>query len=156
VNDRRRVLGWLSALLGACAAALAGLPVVGFLLAPLRLRHKGGAIDFDLTRIPADTFAKLQYEYTDNVGYVPMRRTVTLWARRQGDDVIAFSALCTHQNCNVAWDHAGRQFLCPCHDGAFAEDGSVARKPPTRPLQRLEASVHGDTVTIQIPDDFAG
>lgn len=34
-------------------------------------------------------------------------------------DIVAFSVLCTHMGCPVAYDSATREFKCPCHFSAF-------------------------------------
>lgn len=154
--DRRTFLSWISAALGACAATLAGIPVVGFLLAPLRLKHKGGAVDIPLADIPADAFRQVTYRYTDHAGYVPVERAVSMWVRRAGDEVVAFSAVCTHLGCNVGYDAARREFLCPCHAGVFGEDGAVRSGPPPRPLHRFAVEVKGDTVTVVVPENLIG
>ena len=153
---RRTFLSWISGALGACAATLARLPLLGFLLAPLRLKHKGGAIDLPLADLPTDAFRQVTYRYTDTESYVPVERAVSMWVRRAGDDVIAFSAVCTHLACNVGWNSAKREFICPCHAGVFAEDGAVKSGPPPRPLHRFQTEVRGDTVTIVVPEQLIG
>jgi thiosulfate dehydrogenase (quinone) large subunit len=53
----------------------------------------------------------------------------------RGDDgsLVAFSALCTHAGCEVAY-RDGR-LLCPCHGGMFsASTGAVEGGPPPTPL----------------------
>jgi Rieske Fe-S protein len=154
--ERRRFLSWVTGLLGACAAALAGVPVLGFLVAPLRLKHAAGKVGFDLSLVPPDTFRRLDFNFWEQQGYVPMKRTVVLYARRAGDGVVVYSAVCTHAGCPVGWDPAKREFHCPCHGGKFGEDGAVTKGPPTKPLRRLPAAVEGDTVTVDVPPDLIG
>jgi nitrite reductase/ring-hydroxylating ferredoxin subunit len=62
-------------------------------------------------------------------------------------NVVAFSAVCTHQGCTVA--PAGTEFDCPCHGSRFdAATGDVIQGPARNPLATLTASVSGDTVTV--------
>jgi menaquinol-cytochrome c reductase iron-sulfur subunit len=49
----------------------------------------------------------------------------------------------------VRWMPGARLFLCPCHGGAYYEDGSVAAGPPQHPLTRYPARVEGDAVQVQ-------
>ena len=35
------------------------------------------------------------------------------------EDIVAYSALCTHQGCPVAYDPRARTFKCPCHFSIF-------------------------------------
>jgi len=57
---------------------------------------------------------------------------------RSGEtEFAAYSQSCTHLQCPVHYQHAQRQFHCPCHEGFFsAEDGRVLAGPPPRPLPR--------------------
>ena len=62
-------------------------------------------------------------------------------------NVIAVSAVCTHQGCTVA--PKGKEFDCPCHGSRFdASTGDALSGPARDPLKKLTASVSGDTVTV--------
>ena len=39
-------------------------------------------------------------------------------------DIVAFSILCTHRGCPVAYDATARTFKCPCHFSIFDPDKS--------------------------------
>ena len=61
--------------------------------------------------------------------------------------VVAFSAVCTHQGCTVA--PQGKEFDCPCHGSRFdATTGDVLGGPARDPLPKLKAQVSGDSVTV--------
>jgi Rieske Fe-S protein len=61
---------------------------------------------------------------------------------RAVDGVIAYSAICTHQNCPVsAWHPEDQVFICPCHEsrydprnGARVVSGPARRALPALPL----------------------
>lgn len=56
--------------------------------------------------------------------------------------VIAFSAICTHLGCIVAFDSGSGLIVCPCHDGRFnATTGAVVSGPPPAPLPAVKVSV---------------
>src|SRR5205085_4446870 len=38
------------------------------------------------------------------------------YVRRSGDAVQAWSAVCPHLGCAVAFDKSAKNYLCPCHD----------------------------------------
>ncbi|MEV8215228.1 Rieske (2Fe-2S) protein [Leifsonia sp. NPDC077715] len=62
-------------------------------------------------------------------------------------EVVAFSAVCTHQGCTVA--PQGKEFDCPCHGSKFdATTGDVLNGPARDPLPKLKAEVSGDSVTV--------
>jgi cytochrome b6-f complex iron-sulfur subunit len=58
---------------------------------------------------------------------------------------VAFSAICTHQGCQVA--PAGKQLNCPCHGSQFdATSGAVLRGPATKPLPSVAVHVENGQV----------
>ncbi|GLU46644.1 Rieske (2Fe-2S) protein [Nocardiopsis ansamitocini] len=62
--------------------------------------------------------------------------------------ILAFSALCTHQQCPVS-EVADGTIICPCHDSKFSiADGSVTSGPAPSPLPEVEITVEGDTITL--------
>lgn len=78
-----------------------------------------------LIRLPED-------EYTDEV------------RARAVDGVIAYSAICTHQNCPVtAWHPDHEQFICPCHETHYdpKNGGRVVSGPAKRALPALPLTV---------------
>jgi Rieske Fe-S protein len=65
---------------------------------------------------------------------------------RDGDQVQAFSAICTHQGCAVS-EVADGSITCPCHGSVFdAKTGSPTAGPATQPLARVEVAVEGDEI----------
>ena len=61
----------------------------------------------------------------------------------------AFSAICTHLGCVVAWNEEKRQIQCPCHAGVFDADGRVVSGPPPRPLPEHRVSVVDGKIFIK-------
>ncbi|HLT10552.1 MAG TPA: Rieske (2Fe-2S) protein [Micromonosporaceae bacterium] len=60
----------------------------------------------------------------------------------------AFSATCTHMQCQLTQIDGGR-ISCFCHGSQFSiADGSVMRGPASRPLSPRQVTVTGDTLTI--------
>ena len=65
---------------------------------------------------------------------------------RDGEDVRAFSAICTHQGCVVASPQDG-SIACPCHGSVFdAATGEVTQGPATAPLDAVAVTVQGDEI----------
>jgi cytochrome b6-f complex iron-sulfur subunit len=60
----------------------------------------------------------------------------------------AFSLVCTHLACTVAWNPEKKNFYCPCHEGLFDAEGHVISGPPPAPLERFKVEVKGDRVII--------
>ncbi|HEY6799671.1 MAG TPA: Rieske (2Fe-2S) protein [Agromyces sp.] len=68
-----------------------------------------------------------------------------LIAQPTAGQVVAFSAICTHQQCVVA--AAGDEFHCPCHGSMFdAATGDVIQGPALEPLSSIQVAVSGDRI----------
>lgn len=68
-----------------------------------------------------------------------------LLAQPTEGEVVAYSAICTHQGCVVA--AAGSKFECPCHGSIFdAATGDVEVGPALEPLASVAVTVDGDRV----------
>lgn len=60
---------------------------------------------------------------------------IPCWVRRlRGKQFQVFAINCAHLGCPVRWFQPSGLFLCPCHGGAYYEDGSRAAGPPPRGL----------------------
>jgi cytochrome b6-f complex iron-sulfur subunit len=61
-------------------------------------------------------------------------------------DFVAYSAVCTHQACTVAYKDGN--LACPCHGSVFdpANGASVVTGPATRPLPEIPVKVEGGEV----------
>lgn len=149
--NRRRFFSRVSVACAAAIAGLAGIPVVGFLVAPIlrpaRAQWRGvGNIDsFQIGKT-------VQVEFTDPspLPWSGITARTAAWLRRvSDDDFIAFSINCRHLGCPVRWVEGPRLFMCPCHGGAYYEDGSVAAGPPPEPLARYQVRVKDGQVEIQ-------
>ena len=70
--------------------------------------------------------------------------------RAAADRVVAFSAICPHLGCVVAWDAGRKVFACPCHAGVFSPEGKVMAGPPPKPLQEYPVMVIGDEIRVKV------
>jgi Rieske Fe-S protein len=76
----------------------------------------------------------------ENGGVVLTAQKIVL-TRKSGNDVKAFTAICTHQGCTVS-DVSGGAIHCPCHGSAFdASTGAVTNGPATTPLAAIPISI---------------
>lgn len=73
-----------------------------------------------------------------------------------GQDIVAYSILCTHQGCPTAYDSKDRCFKCPCHYSIFDAEKRgqmVCGQAPTNlPRIVLEYDAKNDTVTAVAVD----
>ena len=70
------------------------------------------------------------------------------------DDLLAFSAKCTHEGCTVTFQPEQSVIWCPCHDGRFDLHGRVLSGPPPQPLPRYAVNRQADG-TIVISEEKA-
>ncbi len=70
--------------------------------------------------------------------------SVYLRMAEDGKTVLAFNVTCPHLGCAVEYrdpaDHAA-EFFCPCHNSAFALDGSKTNSIPPRDLDSLDVKL---------------
>ena len=64
----------------------------------------------------------------------------------QSGDFVAYSAVCTHQGCTVAYKDG--QLACPCHGSIFdpANGAAVVNGPAQQPLPEIPVEVRGGEV----------
>jgi Rieske Fe-S protein len=63
-------------------------------------------------------------------------------------DIKAFSASCTHLDCIVQYDPAGKAITCACHNGKYDLTGKNVSGPPPRPLEEFTVNIKGDDITV--------
>src|SRR5690348_1084550 len=93
-----------------------------------------------------------QYPDAQSPAYLVKLGRPALGGVGPGQDVVAFSAICTHMGCPVAFK-SGR-FICPCHFSQFdpAKNGEVYQGLAVEylPQIRLHATASGDIVAEAI------
>jgi len=59
--------------------------------------------------------------------------------------VFAYSAVCTHQGCTVAFDSASKNLQCACHGAVFDpfDDAKVVTGPTNQPLAKIKVTTEG-------------
>ena len=66
-------------------------------------------------------------------------------------DIVAYSSLCTHMGCPVAYDGGTRTFKCGCHFSIFDPENSgqmvCGQATENLPMVRLDYDVKTDSVT---------
>jgi arsenite oxidase small subunit len=69
--------------------------------------------------------------------------------RLDSGDFAAYSAVCTHKGCTVAYNGDGGTLDCPCHGSVFdpSSGGSVVQGPAPEPLPEIPVQVSGGEVS---------
>ena len=149
--SRRNFLMKLSLTFAAASAAVAAVPVISALLAPLlerpgeKWRTVGHLDDFTPGSTKLVTFMN-----ADPKPYAGVTAKSAAWVRRGlKNDLTAFAANCTHLGCPVRWEEQAHLFMCPCHGGVYYADGTVAAGPPPKPLTHYEIRISNNEVQIK-------
>src|SRR6185437_16896855 len=149
--SRRKFFMRLSLSLAGLSAAVAAIPVISAVLAPLleskveKWRTVGKLNDFKINTTNLVTFIN-----ADPEPYAGITAKSAAWLRRNNETTfIAFAANCTHLGCPVRWEKDAHLFMCPCHGGVYYANGNVAGGPPPRPLTRYEVRVQNNEVLIK-------
>ena len=138
---------------GVIASAL-GVPIVGYVLSSIvRSRSStylswvplGQISDFPEGETRLATFKNPNVMPTDG-------KTVdtACWVRRiEGQKFQVFAVNCAHLGCPVRWFPQSGLFMCPCHGGAYYQDGSRASGPPERGLFEYDYRIEDGKLLVK-------
>lgn len=70
---------------------------------------------------------------------VPVSGQRVIVLQSPDEQLLAFSAKCTHEGCTITYQPGQSVLWCPCHDGRFDMNGRVLSGPPPQPLVKYEA-----------------
>lgn len=75
---------------------------------------------------------------------------IACWVRNvDGQTFQVFAVNCAHLGCPVRWFPQSGLFMCPCHGGAYYQDGSRASGPPERGLFQYDYKIDGEQLLIR-------
>jgi len=151
-HSRRTFLFKISLLLNAAVGAVMAVPLAGYLLGPTMKRSTG--IGAWITIGSVDDFPVGETRLVDFKS--PAARLgdgetakVACWVRHiSAQQFQVFAINCAHLGCPVRWFAQSKLFMCPCHGGAYYEDGSRASGPPERGLFEYQYKLVGNSLTI--------
>ena len=136
---RRAFLRWLGGLTVVSTAAMILTPIVGFLVPSSTGRAAGGG----------KTLVGTTADIPPGAGKVVAVGSKPAIVINTDQGVKAYSAICTHLGCVVAWNNMIGVIQCPCHDGHFnPATGAVVSGPPPAPLPPVTVSVEGDQIYL--------
>jgi cytochrome b6-f complex iron-sulfur subunit len=138
-STRRRFLRWLGGLTIISTGAMILTPIIGFLVPTSSAAGGNGG--------------KVLVGTTDDIapggGKVVAMGSKPAVVVNTDSGVKAYSAICTHLGCVVAWNDLSAQIVCPCHGGTFnPANGAVTGGPPPTGLPTLTVSVEGNQIFL--------
>jgi menaquinol-cytochrome c reductase iron-sulfur subunit len=148
---RRDFMKVAIASIGGFIGAVIGIPAISYIIGPAQKAEEGdwirlGAISKVEMNVPTlfKTILKTQ------TGWVSEEEEFSAYVfTENGRDFMVMSNVCTHLGCRVRWINNQDRFSCPCHNAAFARDGSVLDGPPPRPLDRFENMVEDGILYVK-------
>lgn len=150
-SSRRDFLLKLGIGLNVVAGGMIGVPVIGYALSSFAKKPELEWIDLGLVDDFEEGKTRLAlYDNPLRVDWDGATAEIPCWVRRiQGEEFTVFAINCTHLGCPVRWFEESRLFMCPCHGGAFYEDGSHASGPPPRGLYTYIHKVENNHLLIK-------
>lgn len=152
-SDRRKFLNFIS--LGILGAILGPI-----LVASKRFLEPAIAVGSETSAENWKTLGSL----TELNGGEPLARTISVekingWSRTIEDVTVyvlpqdehkVLSSVCPHEGCPVVWDSNAKNFLCPCHDSFFSENGKKLSGPSASDLTALETRIEENKLQVKI------
>jgi Rieske Fe-S protein len=151
--SRRAMLAKLALLLNGAVGVILAIPIVRFLLSPAT-RARGSDYSWlslgGLEQFPAGQTRLAAYKNPLVNPWDGQTADIACWVRNlDGQSFQVFAVNCAHLGCPVRWFPQSNLFMCPCHGGAYYEDGSRASGPPLRGLFQYPYKVAGGKLFIK-------
>lgn len=151
-QTRRAFLFKLSLYLNGVVGAVLAVPIFGYILGPAFKKdasYKSWIALGPVSDFPEGETRLVDYRNPVTTDSDGATGNVACWVRHiQGNQFQVFAINCAHLGCPVRWFAQSRLFMCPCHGGAYYEDGSRASGPPERGLFEYEFSIVNDSLMI--------
>jgi Rieske Fe-S protein len=151
---RRQMSLRIALLFNGVVGAFLAIPVVRYLLSPVtrgsnegydRWISLGGVDQFPAGQTRLATYRNPFANASDGE-----TAEIPCWVRNiDGNKFQVFAINCAHLGCPVRWFPQSRLFMCPCHGGAYYEDGARASGPPERGLFQYPFQVLDGKLQIQ-------
>jgi menaquinol-cytochrome c reductase iron-sulfur subunit len=151
---RRDVLMKLGILFNGVIAAILAVPIVRYLLSPVARERKGGYESWvplgNLEQFPSGETRLATYRNPVVNSWDGQTADIACWVRNvDGQSFQVFAINCAHLGCPVRWFPQSGLFMCPCHGGAYYQDGSRASGPPERGLFEYHYRIENGKLLIK-------
>jgi menaquinol-cytochrome c reductase iron-sulfur subunit len=152
--SRREVLLKIGLFFNGVVAMALAVPVVRYILSPAvrarREREESWLSLGGLERFPVGQTRLATYRNPVVNPWDGETADVPCWVRRiDAQNFQVFAINCAHLGCPVRWFPQSNLFLCPCHGGAYYQDGSRASGPPPRGLFPYDYKIEDGNLFIK-------
>ncbi|MEW6378921.1 MAG: Rieske 2Fe-2S domain-containing protein [bacterium] len=111
-------------------------PIVRFLIPPQGNSQDPDVVQINGAEIPVGRSKVINYKNTPTI------------IIRNGQDIVALTAVCTHLGCIVQWDEVSQEIVCPCHAAKYDLNGNVKSGPAPKPLTLVKARIVDDKILV--------
>jgi nitrite reductase/ring-hydroxylating ferredoxin subunit len=137
--SRRGALVKLGIFFNGVLGVFLAVPIVRYVLSPVTRERKFGYESWlslgHLEQFPAGQTRLATYRNPVVNAWDGETDDIACWVRNVDDrNFQVFAINCAHLGCPVRWFPQSSLFMCPCHGGAYYQDGSRASGPPERGL----------------------
>jgi menaquinol-cytochrome c reductase iron-sulfur subunit len=146
--SRRQSFLKIAAAFNGVVGVLLGIPIVGYILSPMKQGNDRWIPLGTLDRFPAGETRLATFRSPASNRSDGDTAELPCWVRNvDGSKFQVFAINCAHLGCPVRWFPQSRLFMCPCHGGVYYEDGARASGPPERglfeyPFKVLDGKLH--------------
>ena len=152
--SRRALLMKIGLLFNGAIGVVLAVPIVRYLFSPVMRERKYGYESWlpigHLDQFPAGQTRLATYHNPVFNPWDGETADIACWVRNLDDkNFQVFAINCAHLGCPVRWFPQSNLFLCPCHGGAYYQDGSRASGPPERGLFQYHYKIENGTLYIQ-------
>jgi Rieske Fe-S protein len=152
--SRRAMLVKVGIFLNSIVGAALAVPIVRFLLSPVTREKKVGYESWlslgRLGQFPAGQTRLATYRNPVGNSWDGETDNIACWVRNVDDKTFqVFAINCAHLGCPVRWFPQSSLFMCPCHGGAYYQDGSRASGPPERGLFQYSYKIEDGELLIK-------
>jgi menaquinol-cytochrome c reductase iron-sulfur subunit len=140
--------------LNGIVGVILAVPIVRYLLSPVTRERKAGYDSWiplgKLEQFPSGETRLATYRNPVVNSWDGDTANIACWVRNvNGQTFQVFAINCAHLGCPVRWFSQSSLFMCPCHGGAYYQDGSRASGPPERGLFEYDYRIEGGKLLIK-------
>jgi menaquinol-cytochrome c reductase iron-sulfur subunit len=151
---RRDLFMKIGILLNGIVGVILAVPIVRYLLSPVAHERKGSYGAWvalgNLEQFPSGETRLATYRNPVVNPTDGDTADIACWVRNvDGQTFQVFAINCAHLGCPVRWFPQSGLFMCPCHGGAYYQDGSRASGPPERGLFEYDYKIDRGKLLIK-------
>jgi quinol---cytochrome c reductase iron-sulfur subunit, bacillus type len=152
--SRRELLMKMGIFFNGIVAAVLAVPIVRYIFSPVAHERKQGFESWlplgELSQFPAGQTRFATYRNPIVNPWDGKTADIACWVRNvDGQAFQVFAINCAHLGCPVRWFPQSNLFMCPCHGGAYYQDGSRASGPPERGLFQYHYKIEDGRLLIK-------